>query len=158
MKTGVIQTCGEWTGTKAKGFTCDWFCAWGRIGDQKIAGVASGYLGSSTYLCTEFYARFSEGRVVELVDLASGRDLVSDESIDDTLYRDLQALCGDVTTEAGEIHWTWNDSEVWEDEELMLLQDKVDLLPKAQRKLSLETAALPFSHVEMGFFQLRAFI
>ena len=98
---------------------CRWFCAWKKVGDKQLAGVIAGFAGGGAFLLERFFATVDGEDLsslwIDLTDRISGIDVefsVLDEAI--------RSAMDDAEDEV----WAYNDRELWEDaEQLVLLEE-----------------------------------
>jgi hypothetical protein len=119
---------------------CRWFCAWKELGDSQIAGVIAGFSGGGAFQLERFFAKVDGKGLSSLwIDLT---DKISGEDVE---FSDLDQSIRSVMDDAEDELWAYNDRDLWEDaEQLVLLEDKKPDLTESGDMLLLSTANKPF--------------
>ena len=115
---------------------CRWFCAWKEVGDKKLAGVIAGFAGGGAFLLERFFATVDGNELsslwIDMTDRISGNDVE---------FGDLDASIRSAMDDAEDEVWTFNNRDLWEDaEQLVLLEDKKPDLTESGDMLLLSTA------------------
>jgi hypothetical protein len=119
---------------------CRWFCAWKEVGEKQIAGVIAGFSGGGAFQLERFFATADGDKLSSLwIDMT---DRISGEDVE---FSDLDQSIRSVMDDAEDEVWSYNDRDLWEDaEQLVLLEDKESDLKRSGDMLLLSTAGAPF--------------
>lgn len=121
-------------------FICRWFVGWDQTPEGGMIGAIAGYSGAGTFEVERFRAWTSHDQLTSLwIDFT---DRISNEEID---FNNLPAEELTICEQALDELWTWNDNEIWNENDNIVLIDK--LLPKLLQQNELfiyKTATNPF--------------
>jgi hypothetical protein len=112
-----------WEIRSSSRYICRWFIAWMPSSDGGLIGAIAGYSGGGTFEVERFRAWSNNGDLNKLwIDFT---DRISNEEIDfDFLPVEELLIC----EEALDQLWAWNDNQVWNENDNIVLIDK--LLPR----------------------------
>jgi hypothetical protein len=119
---------------RAKGKAiCRWLVAWEPVSGTQVAGAVAGYSGGGTFVVERFVGTPEgdtfEALWIDFTDRMSGREIDFN-----SCGRKALATC----EAALDMVWEWNDNEVWNDtDEVVLKPERADALTKRRDMLYL---------------------
>ena len=112
---------------------CRWFVAWSEIKGMEYSGAIAGYSGGGAFIVERFYAKTdSTGQLTKLwidfTDHLSGDEIEFDDCGENALT--ISESCLDCV-------WDWNDNDIWNDTDQVVLRNDKQSLIKADDDLLL---------------------
>lgn len=121
-----------WSAAENQRYICKWFISWKSLPEGGMIGAIAGYSGAGAFEVERFRVWSSNDLLTSLwIDFT---DHISNEEIDfNSLPANELLICEDSLDEL----WCWNDNEVWNKNESVVLVKS--LLPKLLQKNDLFT-------------------
>jgi hypothetical protein len=126
---------------------CRYIVAWQEVDESTLAGALGGYSGGGGFQMEQFFAKH-DGRCITTL-MIDNEDKITGEEVE--FFSDVPESVRSICDDAQDVIIGWHEQDKWEDaEQLILREDKRDLLTPEDDMLLFSTDNSPFLKVILG--------